>query len=260
MDRQWRAAFGTDGLRREEKLMLGRRASVVLIACVFGMLATAPGSAGPEDPAQPKGGWTETFEVERERFRPYGRNPYFVLIPGHYQVLEEEGGREKVIVTVLDETEIVDGVETRVVEECELEDGELVEISRNFMAIDTLTNSVFYFGEDVDIYKDGKVVSHEGAWRSGEDGARFGLMMPGIVLLGSRYYQEIAPGKAMDRAAILSMAETVKTPAGEFSHCLEIEETNPLEPGEKESNFYAPGIGIVQDESAKLVEYGFLEE
>jgi hypothetical protein len=32
-------------------------------------------------------------------------------------------------------------------------------------------------------------------------------------------------------------------------------ETNPLRPGEKENKFYAPGIGLIQDEAIKLVKY-----
>jgi hypothetical protein len=87
--------------------------------------------------------------------------------------------------TVLNETKTVDGVECRVVEERETKDGKLVEVSRNYFAIGKRTNSVYYFGEDVDIYKDDKVVSHEGAWLAGKNGARFGLMMPGLPLLSS---------------------------------------------------------------------------
>jgi hypothetical protein len=45
------------------------------------------------------------------------------------------------------------------------------------------------------------------------------------------------------------------TPAGNFQNVLETEETNPLEPSEKESKFYAPGIGLIQEEALKLVEY-----
>jgi len=44
------------------------------------------------------------------------------------------------------------------------------------LAIDKRTNDVYYFGEVVDIYKDRKVVDHEGGWLSG---AKFGMMMPG---------------------------------------------------------------------------------
>ena len=113
-----------------------------------------------------------------------------------------------------------------------------------------------YFGEEVDIYKDGRIVNHEGSWAAGVNSARFGLMMPGPPMRGSRYYQEQAPRLAMDRARILSVTEQVTTPAGTFGDCLKIEETTPLEPKLREYKYYAPGIGLVQDGSLKLVRFG----
>ena len=203
------------------------------------------------------GSWTVEFGVEKGELSATGRNLYFILEPGHQMVFEE--GNERLVVTVLDETKTVDGVETRVVEERETKDGKLAEVSRNFFAISKRTSSVFYFGEEVDIYKNGKVVNHEGAWLAGENGAKFGLLMPGQVLIGGRHYQEIAPKAAMDRAEIVSMSETVKTPAGEFKNCVKVEETTPLEPGSKEYKFYVAGVGLVQDGGLKLVKHGRAE-
>jgi hypothetical protein len=204
------------------------------------------------------GSWTSEFGIEEGELSATGRNPYFILEPGYQLVFE--GGKERLMITVLDETKTIAGVETRVVEERETKDGKLVEVSRNFFAISKRTNSMFYFGEEVDIFKDGKIVGSEGAWLAGDKGARFGLMMPGQVLLKARYYQEIAPEVAMDRAEIVSMSATVKSPAGEFKNCLKVEETTPLEPGTKEYKYYAPGIGLVQDGSLKLVSYGKAEK
>ena len=181
-------------------------------------------------------------------------NPYFSLEPGYYLVLE--GGGEQMTITVLSETKMVDGVETRVVEEREIQGGQLVEVSRDYFAMSKRTNDVFYFGEDVDLYKDGTVVSHEGAWLSGVNGARFGLMMPGQVLLNARYYLERAPGVALDRAEIVSTSETVKTPAGEFTNCVKVKKSSPLEPFITRDKYYAPGIGLVQDGNLKLVRFG----
>ena len=197
--------------------------------------------------------WTTEFSVQPEEWASSGRNPYFSLEPGDVSTFEGDG--ERLVITVLAETCVVDGVETRVVEEREWEDGALKEVSRNFYALSKRTNSVYYFGEEVDIYRDGTIVNHQGAWLSGQDGAKFGLMMPGEPLIGARHYQEIAPGKALDRAEIVSVSETVKTPAGEFNHCLKVEETTPLEPGAKEYKYYAAGVGLLRDGALKLVEH-----
>jgi hypothetical protein len=214
--------------------------------------------AGEEKDKSKENGWTTEFLVEKDELTHTGRNPWFVLEPGYVLVLE--GGKEQLTVTVLDETRQVDGVETRVVEVRETKNGKLVEVSRNFFAISKRTNTVFYFGEEVDLYKDGKLSGHEGAWLSGEKGAKFGAMMPGLPLEKGRYYQEIAPGVAMDRAEIVSLKAALKTPAGAFTNCLKVEETTPLEPGEKEYKHYAPGIGLIQDGSLKLVKYGKAEK
>ena len=108
----------------------------------------------------------------------------------------------------------------------------------------------------MDIYQDGKVVSQAGAWLSGVNGARFGLFVPGQPTLNARYYQEVAPGAAMDRVEIVSLTATVRTPAGEFKNCLKFMETTPLEPGVTDYKYFAPGIGMVQDGKLKLVKFG----
>lgn len=202
--------------------------------------------------------WTTEFAVDKRELSATGRNPYFYLEPGYRLVFE--GGKEQLTITVLEETKMVDGVQTRVVEERETRGGKLVEVSRNYFAISKRTNSVYYFGEEVDIYRDDKLVNHEGAWLAGVKDAKFGLAMPGLILLKARYYQEIAPRVAMDRAEIISMNEIVKTPAGEFKSCLKIEETTPLEPGVREYKYYAEGVGLVQDGSLKLVKFGMVEK
>lgn len=198
--------------------------------------------------------FTADFAAEKADLVATGRNPYFILEPGHQLVLE--GGDDRPTITVLDQTRVVDGVETRVVEERETEGGELVEVSRNFVAVSKRTNGVYYFGEEVDEYKGGKVVGHGGAWLSGKDGAKFGMLMPGQPLLGARFQQEVAPGVAMDRSEVVGLGEGIKTRAGEFKGCLEIEETNPLKPGETETKLHAPGVGLVREESLTLVRHG----
>jgi hypothetical protein len=159
------------------------------------------------------------------------------------------------VITVLDETRVVGGIETRVVEERESADGALVEVSRNFVAIHRTTGDIYYLGEEVDIYKNGRIVDHEGAWMHGIKGATLGLLVPASPVVGQRYYQEVAPGVAMDRAQVVSVSERVTTPAGTFEKCLKTEETTPLEPRDKEYKLYAPGIGLVQDGSLVLVSY-----
>ena len=144
-------------------------------------------------------------------------------------------------------------VTTRVLEEREWEDDELIEVSRNYYAICRETNDVVYFGEDVDIYEEGVIVSHDGAWLAGENGAEAGIFTPGTILLGARHFQEVAPGVALDQVEIVSLNTTVETPAGTFENVLETRETTPLDPEAEDFKFYFPGIGLVKDGPLDLV-------
>lgn len=209
-----------------------------------------PAVAGPGAPVPAvEAEWRDGFTVDTRSLRPGGANPYFPLQVGRKLTYagEENGEQVELVITVTNKTELVDGVLTRVVEERESKDGELVEVSRNFFAIDPATNDLYYFGEDVDMYRDGRITSHEGAWRSGMAGVRFGLLLPGTPRLGDRYYQEVAPGIALDRAEIISLTDTLATPSGTYSGCLRTEETSGLNAGERGAKVYAPGIGLIRD-------------
>jgi hypothetical protein len=208
--------------------------------------------------------WTSSFNLEDCHFSTTGTNPYFILQPGYQlEFAGVEGGEPlNVTATVSNETKIVgDGIVTRVVEErtVNTQTNDLKEITRDYFAICEQTNSVYYFGEDVDNYEGGKLVDHEGSWLHGSDNARAGLIMPGTILLGSKYYQEIAPDVALDKAAIVSMNHTVNVPAGSFSNVIEMIESSDLEPGIEEKNLHAPGVGQVIDSELELVRYGYHE-
>ncbi len=199
--------------------------------------------------------WQKEFDIADCNLLTTGRNKYFILEPG-YQLILEAGG-EKLQITVLNETKTVDGILTRVVEEREWEDDEVSEVSNNYFSICEGTNDVFYFGEDVDNYEDGEVVNHDGAWLAGKDN-KAGLIMPGTPKTGMKYYQEIAPGVAMDRAEIISLDEICETPAGTFSNCMKVKEGTALNIFETEYKYYVPGIGLIQDADLVLTKYGFL--
>ena len=223
-----------------------------LVASVLAAIAVAGGpAAGQGDIA-----YQDRFDIAGCRHVSTGRSAYVVLEPGYQLVLE--GGGERLAITVLASTRDIAGVTTRVVEERQWERGELREVARNFVALCERTGDAHYFGEEVDIYEKGGVVRHDGSWLAGTGGHRAGLLMPGKPAVGMRYHQEIAPGVAMDRAEILSVAETCKVPAGTFARCLKVRESSSLEPGTSALKFHAPGVGLVQDGNLRLVRYGIV--
>ena len=230
------------------------RRSIQIVITVAAVLAM---STSYFQSTQAGSSWQEEFDIAGCNLMTTGRNQYFVLEPGHQVVLESSD--TKLAITVLDETKTVDGVMTRVVEEREWEDGELFEVARNYFAICDATKDIFYFGEDVDYYEDGKVIKHEGAWLAGSNGNRAGLIMSGSPTLGMKYYQEIAPGVALDRAEIVSLDETCETPAGTFANCLKVKEGTALNVFETEYKYYALDIGLIKDEDLVLTSYGAAE-
>lgn len=213
--------------------------------------------------------FTDEFPLQDCKFVPWGGNAFFDLTVGRQLYLSNQqcvaAGEcdelEEVWITVLGETREIalrhDGskrvVNARVVEEMELADGELTEISRNYFATCRPSNDVYYFGEVVDIYEDGEVVGHEGQWLAGRHGAQPGIIMPDSgFIIGARYYQELAPEVALDRAEHVAFGLEMQTPAGKFDDCIEVSETTPLEPGEESVKFYCPHVGLVADDELVL--------
>jgi len=252
-DQPWHP--GPQPTHRVEVPMSRNRITVVLLTLLTCGALSIPVNAEDDSPSTSQ--WTDNFNLTDCHFATTGSNEYFILQPGCQLILagHDDGDSATLIITVLDETIVVDGVEARVVEERESVNGELIEVSRNFFVFCETNGSVFYFGEDVDIYDKGEIAGHSGAWRAGADSARPGVMIPGLPLIGAAYYQEIAPGKAMDRARIISTTAVFECPAGRFEDCLITEETTPLEPDAREEKVYAPGIGLVKDGPLTLVKY-----
>lgn len=198
--------------------------------------------------------WEKTFAVDTAALRSTGDNPYFPLRPGRRLLYSgnEDGSLVQLTITVTDRTEQVDGVLTRVVEERATKNGKLVEVAQNYLASDNVTGDLYCFGEDVDNYENGRVTNHNGSWRSGSAGAQFGLLLPGQPNPGDHYYQENAPGVALDRAEVITLTDSMTTPAGSYSGCLRTEETSGLNPQERGSKVYAPGVGLVADGALRL--------
>lgn len=250
-------------LTRMSRLAISATGALFVLSIFMGLSAGIGLAQCPNDE------FTQEFPLWDCHFETTGENPYFKLTPGYQLVLEgeEDGVQIRLEVTVLWDKEWIDlahegigMVETRVVEEREYEDGELVEVSRNFFALCEETNSVYYFGEDVDDYEGDVIVGNEGAWRAGENGAMPGLMMPGTFLLGSRYYQEQAPGMAMDRAQNVEMGLTTTTEAGTFYDCVRVEETSALDPCDFSEKIYCPGVGLIVDDAFELTGFGQVDE
>jgi hypothetical protein len=212
------------------------------------------------------GGFTNEFPISSCDFKTTGGNAFMKLRVNRQLYLSnrechscvKEDGLVELWITILPETREITfpyggkprTVRTRVMEEYETEDGELEEISKNFVADCSPMHDVYYFGEDV---FDGDGEPLPDAWLAGTDGARPGILMPDrAFLLGSKYFQEFAPN-ARDRGEHTSMGFTVDVPAGTFRNCVEVTETSPLEPGHESLKTYCPNVGLVRDDDLELI-------
>jgi hypothetical protein len=206
-----------------------------------GNAETAPAAS-----ALPQG--SEPVSLDPAEFTTEITNPYSPMTPGSRWVYRETDKDEvlKVVVTVTDQTtRIANGIEARVVHDVVSQDGEPVEVTDDWYAQDSEGN-VWYLGEDTAEYENGKVISREGSFEAGVDGAQAGIVMPANPEPDLAYRQEYYAGQAEDRAVVLGLDAKASVPFGNFDGLLQTEDTNPLsEPPQVEHKFYARGVGPV---------------
>ncbi|TFV86626.1 hypothetical protein [Blastococcus sp. CT_GayMR16] len=235
---------GTADAPRGRVLALAAVGVVTLNACA--------GSPGRPELDQVRPGslpqGSEAVELDPADFSVDITNPFWPMDVGDRWVFEETDGTgsvQRVEVTVLDETYTVSaGIEARVVHDLVTEDGTPVEDTLDWYAQDRDGN-VWYLGEQTAEYENGQVVSTEGSWEAGVDGAQPGIAVPGNPEPGLGYRQEYLAGEAEDEAVVLSVSEQVESPTGRYTGALLTRDVNPLHPELAELKFYAPGVGPV---------------
>jgi hypothetical protein len=170
-------------------------------------------------------------------------NPYFSLTPGttfNYKSKTDEG-TEFIKVIVKDKTKQVMGVNTLVVWDRVWLDDQLIEETYDWYAQDQ-EGDVWYFGEDSKEYENGEVVSTEGSWEGGIDGALPGIIMKSNPTVGDSYRQEYYQGEAEDWAEVVSLNEKVVVPYGSFENCIKTKDWSALEPDVIEYKYYSPSV------------------
>lgn len=192
----------------------------------------------------------EPVELDPADFTGPVDNPYWPMAPGSrwvYTETDPDGTELVVEVNVTDETKTILGIDAVVVHDVVTENGEVKEDTLDWYAQDDDGN-VWYLGEDTKEYEGGEVVSTEGSWEAGVDGAQPGIIMPAHPVVGLAYRQEYYEGVAEDAAEVLSLDEHVEVPYGTFDDVLMTKDYTPLEPDLVEHKFYAQGVGPVLTE------------
>lgn len=234
-------------------------AVLLLTAAVLGPELASGAAAARLDPALCAAG--------RNTFTLSVNNAYFPLSVGRQWVYtgREEDERLGVQITVLRSTESffrgAERVRTRVVEKREWLDTngngridsseDLKEIARSYFA-QSRDGHVCHFGEQVDVYEDGKVESHEGSWRADKRGNAPGIYMPAKPAVGMSFQLEIAPRVGIDVGTVVASGVTTTVPAGTFTNTIRVRDRNPLD-GTSGNKIYARGVGLVLDGPLKLI-------
>jgi hypothetical protein len=178
-------------------------------------------------------------------------NPYLPLVSLKQDILEGKEGDKQLRIERTMKPEIrktfkvgKQTIEVLVMEDREFEDGKLSEVTLDYFA-QSDDGTVYYLGEDVDEYKNGKVVGHSGAWLYGKQTKVPGVLMPGSPKVGDEFRSEDVPKITTEDNEVLSLAETVTVPAGTYENCLKMKEV--LSDGAIEFKYYAKGVGCVRE-------------
>jgi hypothetical protein len=169
-------------------------------------------------------------------------NPYFPLIRGTTRIYR--GGTETVTVTVTEDTKVILGVTVAVIRDIVEDNGEVVEDTKDWFAQD-IHGNVWYFGEAVQDFADGELVSIAGSFTAGVDGDKAGIIMKAAPKVGEVYRQEFSLGNAEDAAEVLSLTGSAEVPAASCSDCLVTKDFSPIAPDAIEHKYYKPGVGLI---------------
>ncbi|MCP5180132.1 MAG: hypothetical protein H6993_15050 [Pseudomonadales bacterium] len=202
-------------------------------------------------------------------------NPYFPLTQGNtwdYEGTFTEDGEEvteNIHIEVLNRTKLIDGITCVVVRDTVTVDDELVEDTDDWFAQD-VDGNVWYCGEEVkdyetfedDVPPEPELVSNDGSFKAGRDGAEPGISLPGIAEVGAIFRQENDIANAEDIIEILSTTGSETAAAASCDgNCMVTRDTSPLDPDVEENKYYLPGVGkIVEikvgtDQRVELIDY-----
>jgi len=212
---------------------------------------------GQDNPEEIDDNFTDDFALESCTFQNTGKTQFLDLQPG--RMLRFQSGNERLELSVLEEVREVqlpelEPVSTRILEEKKFEGDRLSEVTRKFLALCQGTNDVYMFGKEVDKHDEDGNVTHEGEWIAGSGSNKPGLYLPGTFLLGSRYYQEVAPDVSLTRVEHTDMGLEVETPAGKFTDCAEVTESSPENQDSKHIKVFCPDVGLVKIDKFLLQE------
>lgn len=179
-------------------------------------------------------------------------NPYFPVSELRQTISIGTSGdeTERVELTLLPETKTItwsgNTTEARIIQYISYGDAVLLEVAYDYFA-QADSGDVYYLGEDVYNYADGRVVNNSGSWLAGRDGAPPALIVPAEPEVGMVFNPENLPGVAFETDEVVSLEEQATTPSGPINDGVLIREI--LMDGSIEHKVYAASYGILEERS-----------
>ena len=130
-------------------------------------------------------------------------------------------------------------VDTAIIQYVAYLDGRIHEVAIDWYA-QADDGSVWYFGEDVFNYEDGKVADTNGTWIAG-DQLPPAMIMPAEPRVGNVYRSENAPGIAFEQIRVETVDQQLAGPSGNISGAIEVTELHMDNTTEQKT--FAPGYG-----------------
>jgi len=213
---------------------------------------------------------------------PTNPNPYFPLTVGNRSEFHGTGN-EVNVVEVVNETKLIAGVGCIVVRDVVTRNGDLHENTDDWYC-HAKDGNTWYFGEEVKNYEtfEGddprreELVSIDGSFKAGRDGAKPGIIFLASPAVGDVYIEEFSLGNAEDVTEILSttyafgadpvLDQGVPQPLADTlcaaGDCVVTTNFSLLEPGISARKYYARDIGVFlevesEGEVVQLVDCNF---
>ena len=233
--------------RRRVRMSMAVLCATVLVGC---------GSDSPKEPADVPPEIVSRPPVVAANFSAPTviDNRFFPMPPGREYVLEGTANRgggqlpHQVLITVTDLTKVVDGVNTVVVWERDLNEGKLFETELAFFAQDDDGN-LWNLGEYPEEYSEkGKFMGAPSTWISGLSKAQGGIHVHGDPKPATpSYLTGLAPNvDFLDGARVEALNRQACARIGCFSDVLVIDEWNTTPGDGHQLKNYAPGVGLLR--------------
>jgi hypothetical protein len=250
------ATSGPSRRRRAVSTLLGVGIGALLVTGGFDFdpsdassaAASAPDALPTDERPNPTAPRSDRVDLETPSFSNPSKvdNPLFPIGDLHSAILlgNDEGRALRIETTLLPGTKTIEWkrkkVKTLVSQFVSYLGGRIHEVALDWYA-QADDGAVWYFGENVFNFQDGKVADTQGSWVAGKDGPP-GMIMPAEPQVGAVYRTENIPGKVFEEVTVKAGGLTVDGPRGPVPGAILGRENHLIE-GNYEDKTFAPGYG-----------------